>query len=201
MKTNRADAKGAGEKFYFTGRPCNNGHTVKRYTSGGCVSCVDERAREWAKTNRQLVNKIAREWYKLNAVKAKAASAAWAKREENRELIRAQKRRSYKKNKARVKATNERHRARKRGAVGGFSKEDVLKLVFQQHGKCAGCKIFVGEKYTIDHKTPLVRGGSNYPDNIQLLCSSCNSSKNTLTDEEWRVSERYSARLSKVSRP
>lgn len=37
----RAEAHNAGMKKYFTGEPCRNGHTSKRYTStGGCVQCV-----------------------------------------------------------------------------------------------------------------------------------------------------------------
>jgi 5-methylcytosine-specific restriction endonuclease McrA len=38
---------------------------------------------------------------------------------------------------------------------------------------------------TIDHKLPLSRGGSNYPDNLQLLCKSCNDSKSARTMDEW----------------
>jgi 5-methylcytosine-specific restriction endonuclease McrA len=32
---------------------------------------------------------------------------------------------------------------------------------------------------------PLSRGGSNWPSNLQLLCKTCNSSKNNRTMEEW----------------
>ena len=36
----RAFAKAAGEKTYFTGRPCKYGHVVQRCTSSGvCVEC------------------------------------------------------------------------------------------------------------------------------------------------------------------
>lgn len=38
---------------------------------------------------------------------------------------------------------------------------------------------------SIDHKTPLSRGGSNWPGNIQLLCLPCNDSKGTKTMDEW----------------
>lgn len=37
----RAEAKKASEKTYFTGKPCQNGHTAKRYTqSGSCAGCI-----------------------------------------------------------------------------------------------------------------------------------------------------------------
>lgn len=37
----RLAAKAAGEQFYFTGIPCQNGHVVNRYSSNGlCTKCV-----------------------------------------------------------------------------------------------------------------------------------------------------------------
>lgn len=37
----REAARAAGERFYFTGKPCKNGHTVKRYTGTGlCSTCA-----------------------------------------------------------------------------------------------------------------------------------------------------------------
>ena len=41
----------------------------------------------------------------------------------------------------------------------------------------------------IDHKTPISRGGTNDKSNLQLLCRSCNLSKNNQTMEEfkWRI--------------
>jgi 5-methylcytosine-specific restriction endonuclease McrA len=37
----RETAKAAGERFYFTGKPCKNGHLSKRYTGTGvCAKCA-----------------------------------------------------------------------------------------------------------------------------------------------------------------
>lgn len=36
----RAEAKRLGLPFYFTGRPCVNGHIAPRYTKGDCVECI-----------------------------------------------------------------------------------------------------------------------------------------------------------------
>lgn len=38
---------------------------------------------------------------------------------------------------------------------------------------------------TLDHVTPLTRGGANTPENLKTACRSCNSSKNNKTPEEW----------------
>lgn len=39
---------------------------------------------------------------------------------------------------------------------------------------------------TIDHKTPLSRGGGNHFDNLALACRGCNGAKGDLTLGEWR---------------
>lgn len=50
MHTNRQDAHKAGDTFYSTGRPCNNGHITQRYVStGGCTQCLSEARRKFAK--------------------------------------------------------------------------------------------------------------------------------------------------------
>lgn len=75
-------------------------------------------------------------------------------------------------------------RARKASAVGRFSPSDIVALLLGQGGLChCGCDI--RNNYTIDHKTPLSRGGTNWPWNLQLLCRPCNSSKGAKTMDEW----------------
>ena len=51
-----------------------------------------------------------------------------------------------------------------------------------QEGKCNGCQHhFPYRNLTIDHKTPRSKGGTNHPNNLQLLCQACNSLKGTGT--------------------
>lgn len=39
--------------YYFTGKPCKNGHVAKRYKrSRGCVICIRERNLNWMNANR-----------------------------------------------------------------------------------------------------------------------------------------------------
>ena len=43
---------------------------------------------------------------------------------------------------------------------------------------CARCKVmFPIRNFTIDHIVPQSRGGTDHPDNLQLLCGACNSLK------------------------
>lgn len=76
-------------------------------------------------------------------------------------------------------------RSRKLGAEGSYVAEDVQRMLQVQNGLCNGCFCDISTKYTVDHMNPLSRGGSNWPINLQLLCKTCNSSKNNRTMEEW----------------
>lgn len=49
--------------------------------------------------------------------------------------------------------------------------------------RCIGCDGY--QELTIDHKTPISRGGSDEFSNLQTLCRTCNTSKGTKTMEEW----------------
>ena len=57
-----------------------------------------------------------------------------------------------------------------------------------QEGKCNGCEVlFPFRNMTIDHITPRARGGTDDPQNLQLLCAACNSTKGTGTQEDLIV--------------
>ena len=51
-------------------------------------------------------------------------------------------------------------------------------LFGRQEGKCAGCKIeFLFKIMEVDHVVPKSRGGTDHPENLQLLCPNCNRIK------------------------
>ncbi|MBL7052075.1 MAG: HNH endonuclease [Nanoarchaeota archaeon] len=85
-----------------------------------------------------------------------------------------------KKNIKRVLFLNARRRARKINAEGShtFGEWELLK---KQYGyRCPCCRKSEPEiKLTEDHIVPLIRGGSDYIENIQPLCGSCNCKKHT----------------------
>lgn len=78
-----------------------------------------------------------------------------------------------------------RRRALAMAAGGSFTKEDVARMLVEQDGCCKGCQRNIRLRYEVDHIVPLIRGGSNDPVNLQLLCRSCNARKNARTMEEW----------------
>ena len=49
------------------------------------------------------------------------------------------------------------------------------RLYGEQEGVCAGCDThFPVRVREVDHILPRTRGGTDHPDNLQLLCSGCN---------------------------
>ena len=60
-------------------------------------------------------------------------------------------------------------------------------LMRRQDSTCAYCgNRRIARNLEIDHMYPVVRGGSNDKDNLQVLCRPCNQRKGMQTDEEFR---------------
>ena len=62
------------------------------------------------------------------------------------------------------------------------------RLYGEQEGVCVGCEThFPFRVMDVDHILPRSKGGTDHPDNLQLLCSGCNRSKGGRTMAEWRA--------------
>jgi 5-methylcytosine-specific restriction endonuclease McrA len=44
----------------------------------------------------------------------------------------------------------------------------------------------LGRSYHVDHKQPVSRGGSNWPENLAVTCPTCNLRKSDKTEAEFR---------------
>jgi CRISPR/Cas system Type II protein with McrA/HNH and RuvC-like nuclease domain len=205
----RDEAIRLGQNWYFTGKPCKHGHVDKRRVDNWCcVQCERDKAtrfrqqfpavqkartQAWRDANEEYVCKYnkfnhdrwlarpgnieqhresAKDWYHQNTERGKARVAAW------------------------ILANPERHRehsrnakAKRKKAEGSHTAADIAALFAEQNGLCL-CGVVLEtngkDRYHVDHIIPLSRGGTNYPDNLQLLCRPCNRSKGTKTMQEWR---------------
>ena len=65
-----------------------------------------------------------------------------------------------------------------------FSTAFRLNLFLKRKGMCTACsqKIDAGKSWDIDHILPLALGGTNEPDNLQILCRPCHRSKTSHSD-------------------
>lgn len=221
MLSSKREAKEAGEKKYFTGKSCKNGHISPRWThNSSCMGCLSENSIRWSKKNRGRQAAWMKAWRKANPEKEsknrKKANDAYLSKSENRiksrlaakkryaekgneirkrakELRprRANKIKSYMKkwnseNRERRRALEHNREARKRGNGGSHTASDIKNIFDAQGGKCAYCKICIKKnKRHIDHIIPLILGGSNDRENIQLLCVPCNLQKGPLHPLEY----------------
>src|SRR5882672_6622256 len=184
-------ARAFGRRRYFTGEVCVNGHVSWRYTIGdGCIECHRERSaqqarerspeRKRAQTERKEPHKIRyrtdpeyRQRMRDNALARGRRLSPDEKRE--------QRRRWRRNNPEKFRQLQKTKRARRRGAVGSFTRQDIERIFKAQRGRCAyyrSCRTKLGDDYHADHILPLAGGGTNNADNIQLTCPACNLSKN-----------------------
>ena len=182
--------------------------------SSYCRTCVCEYNRKYYRANKERIDRANAAWAVAHAAELKAYRAQrhrehpefarnscrnWTQR--HREEARARCSRFYINNPEKRKAKVEKwrrnnpeqylaltaaHRARKRGAEGRYNAMDVKRIYAQQGGTCHYCAKPLGGKYQVDHKTPLSRGGSNWPDNLCCACGPCNARKNAKTESEFR---------------
>lgn len=149
----------------------NNLESAREQGRAACVKYaprIKSYKRKYYTKNKQKILEQTQAWQKANPEKKKASVAKWAAA--NPEAMRA---------------TVRRRRARLRGADGSHTASDILRLFDRQQGLCAACATDIQDGYHVDHMMPLSRGGSNSPENLQLLCQSCNCSKWAYTMEEW----------------
>lgn len=162
-------------KDYGRERYAANPEKVKE-TNRKWVAANPEKAKDrilqWRAANPKKVKKYSRKYYAANLEKARKANNKWQK--ENPE---------------KMAAITRNRKAREKNAVGAHTAEDIQKILNQQGGLCNACgkKLirYRKKQYHVDHIVPLAKGGTNWPDNIQLLCPTCNLSKHARDPVEW----------------
>ena len=194
----RKEAKQAGSKYYFTGKPCPHGHFDFRYVSTcQCLECVKivskiyygvDRSKNKEKINakKRRQNKTTRKdsirrWNKYYSEKNKDKISAHYKLwyDNNREKLGEERRLAYARNPERfnVHARNRKSRILYSGGV--HTANDIAEILKAQHGRCAYCRKKVNRSYHVDHIVALSRGGTNARANLQITCPSCNRQKHT----------------------
>lgn len=122
--------------------------------------CLQHYAATYRASNRRLLSKKSIAYQAEHKAIVNAKNSAWRKRNPEKSNV----------------VTTAR-RARQRGAEGTHTAQEVLTLFALQKGCCAVCRDQLPKSYHKDHIQPLKAGGSNWIRNIQLLCGSCNTTK------------------------
>lgn len=145
-----------------------------------------EKAAKYRAENKEAISESNKDRYRRNKERISAYFKArrHLKAEYDKAYVRENKERiaargaEYKRNNPdKVRKHAHKRRARALDAKGVYSAGDVQKILGLQRGMCAYCRVKVGERYHVDHIKPLSRGGSNWPENLQILCPSCNVKK------------------------
>ena len=140
-------------------------------------------SRAYRQANRERLAANARARAKANPGKLEANARAWA--QANREKVAAHSRAWYKANPEKAAANCHRYLARKRNAtVPG--REVTAAIEIERKALFGGC-CFCGsqEKLTLEHLTPLIKGGLHVAENLLGSCLSCNCSKRDSPVKEW----------------
>lgn len=148
----------------------------------------NEACKRWQAKNLAYVRAQQRSHYKEVRKHKLAQHRCYYVKNKNR--INARKREYYEQNKTRLnlRVVIRRTRIAKNG--GTFTFADIQHLKIKQNHRCVYCPRSIRRRYHIDHKTPVIRGGSSHPRNLQLTCPQCNLSKHTKTHSEFLKSRR-----------
>lgn len=107
---------------------------------------------------------------------------------EGKEYIRAKARRLYWRDPINYRLRRHIDRQQRHAAPGQFTKDDFLRKCEEYGWCCYLCSAPLTQKtVVIEHRIPISRGGSNWPNNIAPACKACNVRKANRTEEEYRV--------------
>lgn len=118
-KARRDAAREAGEKFYYSGRPCRKGHFSDHYVStGDCVICVAARGKENRDPEKE--REYQRAYREANAERISAQKAE--RRINDRENVLARERAYYHANKERRKEARKESARRRKEKIDAYQR-------------------------------------------------------------------------------
>lgn len=182
--------------IYFRQRKSRNGNT---YLLGKCRSCEADEAKEFRQNNPEAFREIKRRSNCKHSEKRRIAKRRWdaANREHvqayaelHREETRERGRKWREDNPERSLAYVHMRRARLQNNGGSYTAADIDLQRKAQTNKggvlmCWLCGKPIKGRFHIDHFIPIVRGGSNSPENIRLTHPTCNLQKASKTPQEY----------------
>lgn len=161
----------------------------KRYSSGfypSCKKCRSKATSEYNKAHVSARSAYDKEYRESHRDKKRDIDRRSKEKRKpfRKEILRAYWAEWRKKNPLKVKAKLAKAMAKRRGASGHYTEQDIALQLKSQKGLCWWCGKELN-KYHIDHRIPLVRGGTHDPGNIVISCPICNLSKNAKMPHEW----------------
>jgi 5-methylcytosine-specific restriction endonuclease McrA len=144
----------------------------------------------WREANKEHVLNYRKSWYEKNKDKQSASHKIWyiknreraiglnkIWKENNKAHLAVSKKKWSYENPEKNRIYRHTRRARMRNSEGTHTAQDIKDMHKAQGGCCIYCGVDVGEDYHVDHIVPLVKGGSNGKENLQITCPTCNLKK------------------------
>lgn len=159
-------------KYHADHRKQSNNRRKAAYHNN--ILAEREKRKNWRSDNRERLAALCREYYTVHKERLKANVKEWRRQ-----------------HLPQVLAANQRRRAMLSGCPGKHTAKDVGDIWDKQGRKCAvpNCPHPIAasgkNKYHVDHIQPLSRGGSNWPENLQILCQIHNLQKHARDPYEW----------------
>lgn len=182
-------------------------HGNMRYCSTECSKIArSRRGRRWALEHKESVRESSRKWRAKNRARSRETSRRW--REENRERHLKLCQEWASENPGRLREGTRKWRAANPDKVGAASArrasielagnasyEDIEAKWEAGDQTCCLCGTPIDpdlpsnhrEGRTLEHLTPIMRGGRHDIDNLDFAHRSCNSSKGNMTLEEYKA--------------
>lgn len=193
--TKCGEKKPATDQYFYTEW---NHNKTKRKLTASCKGCLKkssnkryhdnpEKTKEYGKTyyqnNREKKDRQSRDWAINNPQGKKAIEKRY--REKHPVTCRQSNKKWLDNNPLKKREYTGRRRNRKANAEGKYTAADIQLLHRSQKGRCWYCQKVLDGKYEIEHRVPISRGGTNWPNNLCLVCRKCNRSKSDKLPHEW----------------
>ena len=186
LPSTRSEARAAGSKLYYTGKPCKHGHVAPREVKGTCIEC---RKVEWAAANdrrkgqpkSEAAKEAGRRYYKNNKELVKARALARPP-----EVIREYRQKWQKNNTEKRNLGNAVYKRRHRCATPRWLTEEQRNQIKQVYFQARTMTELTGTKYVVDHIVP-IRGknvcGLHVPWNLEVMTHEANCRKSNRMPE------------------
>jgi len=189
----RAAAKKAGMKQYFTGRPCKHGHIAYRCTANGiCNDCSSIKQKNAIRKKLETDPDYYKKRYASNADYYK--QLAYKYRQNNLDAVREHQKKSNQKRKPQKAAEQVKREARKIKATPPWLTKNDFDLIQDYYKAARQHKEELGIVLSVDHIVPLRNKdvcGLHVPWNLCLRTKSDNSKKhNKLTEAAYWPKQR-----------
>lgn len=160
---------------------------TKRYRAS-CNKCRTAKSAEWFSNNREHAKAYMQQWREDNRIELRDYYREY--RAAHKGPIAASIKRWKLRNPERwkeIKRINEFNRNNIKRAVDDGTVTDDFLVALYDAEICYYCnEIVMPSKRTLEHKTPLSRGGLHSASNAVMACLPCNQSKGAKTEDEYR---------------